>query len=585
MAKNQKTDLKSSNSKPKLFKYHLVKGSIWSELKTVKKSKSGRKSGDIWIENEEIEQIRKFGGVFVNDIFIPLWDCKAQLLFLEGSYGSSKTTYAITRLLVQCIESTPGTFKCFYGRREKEMARQLHSNIIREIKRNHWESKFDYSIKPNGTKRIICVENGNEFELFGCDDLETLKGLDNPTHMLVDEINQIDFAEFGMLFSRLRTSGTNLQLIGCFNPCDVMPDHWIVKFIYNKGNASSEAEETVLEALEDMEMVSHHSTYIHNYFQNPDMYLNKLKIQAGGDSERIKDYAEGRWGARLNAQPYYKQFKYDKHVFPSKDLYYNNSLSLLFSFDENVQPYLPAIVAQMHLVPKNVLDSEGKPTTTLKKEIWIIKDVAAENPHNSLYSVCPDLEEEYWDHTSGMEIYGDATSLKDDTKLEEGQNFFTIAQGLLKKFDPTLRIPNANPNNKIRGNFINMILKEEIYDIVIKISDECEKLIEDYQNTMEALDERGSRTGKKDKSTKMVKGVRQVQPHGHLCDCVDYLICELCQEEYDLFQNDGQSYDPSGGRRPVKNSAYNDKYSRKNSGGEDVEEYSRIKRKSKNSSW
>ena len=573
-------------------KFHLIPGSVWADLKSVKKSKSGKKSGDVWSENEMIEELRKYNGVFVNDAFIPLWNNFSQLVFLEGSYGSSKTTYAITRLLVKCMESPAGKFKCFYGRQQKEMARQLHSNIVREIVRNHWEDRFEYSTKPNGSKKIYCNSNGNMFELFGCDDLETLKGIDNPTDILVDEINQIDFSSFGMLVSRLRTSGAVLQLWGCFNPCDVYPAHWLVKYIYSKNGGESESEQIVLEALQDLSMISHHSVYTDNFFQNPDAYLSRLKLQAGGDEERLKDYTSGRWGTQLNAQPYYKQFKFERDVYPNewdfgkkrgwtgvrakdgqREILYSARLPLVFSFDENVQPYLPVILAQLHLVTEYVIKEDGTPELDSKgiqmervwKEVHIIDEITAKNPDNSLYSVCPMIEEKYWDHKSGMDITGDATSRKEDAKLEKGQNFFTIAVGLLKRFQPELRISDANPNNKVRGNFINMIFKENIYNIRIMISKSCEKMIEDLQNTMEELtNDKGIRTGKKDKSTSIVDGVRKVQQYGHLCDCLDYLICELCMEEYLLFQNDGMSYDPSGGKRTVMNSIRNGVFTGKN---------------------
>jgi hypothetical protein len=549
-------------------KFRIIPGSVWSDLKTVKKGK--RASGDVWMENAEIEKIREFGGIFINDVFIDIWNNDAQILLLEGSYGSSKTTYAITRLLVHCMEDK--FFKCFYGRQEKEMARQLHSNIVREIERNHWEHLFEYSKKPNGSKNIFCNLNGNCFELFGCDDEDTLKGIDNPTHILVDEVNQIDFNAFGMLITRLRTSGAKLQFIGCFNPCDVLPSHWIVKYMYaggktasgfvniEKNAALSDEEAAILDALEDLNVLSHHSTYLDNYFQNPDSYYKKLVIKAGGDPERVKDYAMGRWGAQLNAQPYYKNFKfqrdtfaYDTNLIIGKDeaglpvddtgrhvLAYDKYAPLLFSFDENIQPYLPAIIAQRH-----------------GDELWIIDEIAAENPLNNIWDVTDMVKERYPLHNAGMKIYGDATAKKDSTILEEGQNFFTMIGGLLAKYSPDLCVPDSNPNNKTRGLFINIVFKLCYGGLVIKISRKCKKLIEDLENCMEAMDPQGASTGRKDKTTKMINGNRNVQPYGHLGDCMDYMICGEFMDIYTLFQNNGVTYDPVGGGRSVRNSIDN----------------------------
>lgn len=553
---------------PNKTKFRIIPGSVWSDLKSVKYGK--RKSGDMWYENPEIEKIRSLGGIFVNDKFIEIWDNDAQILLLEGSYGSSKTTYAITRLLVHAMEDK--MFKCFYGRQEKEMARQLHSNIIREIERNHWEHRFEYSKKPNGSKSIFCVDNANCFELFGCDDEDTLKGIDNPTHILVDEVNQIDFNSFGMLITRLRASGANLQFVGCFNPCDVLPSHWIVKYLYAGGKTASgqisiskdgnftEEETAILDALEDLNVISHHSVYLDNHFQNPDSYYFKLVIKAGGDKERVKDYTEGRWGAQLNAQPYYKNFKsrrdtfdYDPDLIVGKDesglpidasgrsvLSYDKYAPLLFSFDENTQPYLPALIAQRH-----------------GDEIWFIDEITAENPYNNVWDVCDTVKDRYPNHNSGMKIYGDATAKKDSTILEEGQNFFTIIQGLLSKYTPDLNVPDSNPNNKMRGLFINIVFKLYYGGLKIKVSKKCKKFIEDLDNCMESMDANGVRTGKKDKTTKTINGNRNVQPYGHLGDCMDYLICGEFIDIYTLFQNNGITYDPVGGGRQVVNSIGN----------------------------
>ena len=103
------------------------------------------------------------------------------------------------------------------------------------------------------------------------------------------------------------------------------------------------------------------------------------------------------------------------------------------------------------------------------------------------------IEEKYQSHTKGMKIFGDATSQKEDAKLEKGQNFFTIAAGLLRRFNPENWVPRANPNSKVRCDFVNNIFKSNIYCLRVKISRRCNKFIEDLQNTMEAQDEKGSR--------------------------------------------------------------------------------------------
>jgi hypothetical protein len=514
-------------------KFKVVAGSYWTKLKTIQKGLSNEVYDEMWTENEYTEKIRKQDGIYVNDPFMPLWNVTSGLLFLDGGYGSSKTTYAITRLLVKAMENKK--FKCYYGRQKKTEARELHDNIITEIERNGWESKFKYSKAPNGTPDILCIENGNLFKIFGCDDDESLKGIDNPTDILIDEINQIEFSSFGMLWTRLRTPGCELQLIGCFNNCDVFPDHWLRKFIYGDDKGDREEEIILLEALAKSNIIRHHSTYLDNKFQNPDNYYQKLVVKAGGNQEKIDAYCKGSWGVQLKSQPFYKNFD-DKRTcrecIVDGRLGYNPSYKLLISFDENVNPYFPLLICQK-----------------VGQVLYIIDYIIGENPNNSITWITEEFHRKYPNHTAGIEIFGDATSRKEDVKLEKGKNFYTIASNNLAKYNPTIRVPILNPNVNMRGTFINLIFATGYQGIDIIINPRLTKMIDDLRFTQEDPMGKG-----KDKKKSKVNGQDGVQKWGHLTDAMDYIICELFSYEYNMFQNGVITHRVSGGGRMVVNS-------------------------------
>lgn len=511
-------------------------------------------SSDTWMENNLHEAAREHGGIFINDTYMHLWKKEQGLLFLDGSYGSGKTTFAITHLLRICLDSPKGKFNCFYGRQQKEMASQLHKNIIEEIKRNHWEGLFKYSEADNGSKNIHCLKNGGLFQLFGCDDDNTIKGWNNPTHILVDEINQISFDSFGMLQSRLRRPGVKTLMIGCFNACDVIPvdsdedGSWLWRYIFKDSDDGTKDDKIKRKVFKSMGITKHHSDYLDNYCQNNYKYWFNLYIQAKLDPIVAARFANGDWGTKLNAQLYYNRFNYERHVFPT--LEYHPTLKIINGWDENTQPYQPSLIAQKH-----------------GNEIWFIKEFLGYNPNNNVHGVAPMIIKEYggtWsfdgetgkgkDHRAGWYILGDATSKKEDSKLEKGQNYFTIIQNKLKQFKPEIRVQDANPNNKTRGEFVNLIFYQELFGIKIKISEEgCPKLIEDMRNVMQDI-KNEKNSGKKDKSTKIVNGVRQVQPFGHLADILDYIMCEMFMEEYLTYQSGEISIDAVGGKRSVRNS-------------------------------
>lgn len=528
-----------SRIRTKSGRYYITPASIWSQIKTVTQGKNGKKHEEDWSENTKIDTLREYGAVFVNDAFFPLIEIEDGIISMDGGYGSSKTTFAITKLLLKCIEND--YFRCYYGRQRKTDARNLHSNIITEIKRNKWERFFKYSEEANGHTNIYCTVNGNKFILFGCDDDESLKGWDNPTDVLIDEVNQLEFSTFGMIITRLRGMGYKTQLIMCFNNCDVYSDHWLRKLIYRQEGDEelTDEEEIMKEALEGVNLVTHHSTYRDNLFQNPDKYYYKLVLKAAGKQHLIDAYCEGAWGVSLEAQPYYKNFSPKDHIRPciirgQKTEGYNPLLPLHISWDDNVNPYLPCLIAQV----------DGK-------TVYFIDEITFKNPKNKVEYVCDEILKRFPGHSTGLYIYGDATAVKEDTKQTDGEDFFMLIMRKLVRMSPTNRVPRSNPSNKMRGNFMNAIFGLDFGQIKILVSPKCKKFIEDLTNCQE--DPAPNRVGHKDKRTTMVDGVRGVQKYGHLGDCMDYFMCMYFSHDYGLYQSGGYSHDAVGGDRIVKN--------------------------------
>lgn len=481
--------------------YHIVPASKWVRL-------SGEKQ----------KLLRDAGGFPVNDHFITLWErpvtSKMELLLLYGGYGSSKTTDRIQELVLLAI-SEP-YFRCFYGRQVFDLAkRELHSNIVTVIQDMGLEHLFTYSTSPNGNKEISCNLNGNKFKPFGCDDTDSLKGLDNPTHIFVDELDQIEYKNFGMLLTRLRTKKGKKCFVGCFNTCDVFEDHWIRTILLNKDEPLKDPKGNVI----NLNIIEHFSVYTDNYFIDHDEYLQAMSIQAGNDPERLEAIVSGSWGAKTTGQPFYKDFNAKLHVAYVE---YNPRLALHVSFDENVNPYLPCSIWQF----------DGK-------NAYCIDEIAAENPKNKIAWVCSEIYRRYGpggkNHEGGFFIYGDATSRKEDTKVERGKDFFVFAKEYLEYFKPRLRVGKSNPNAFARGNFINAVFGSNYDGHCITISSVCKHVIADLLHTAENPDGNG-----KQKPKETVDGVRGVQRWGHFSDSLDYVLCEVWMSVYLRFKNGGK---------------------------------------------
>lgn len=465
------------------------------------------------------EQMRLIGGFPVNDAFINIWErprtVKRELIFLYGTYGSSKTHDRILEHLL--LSMTEKYFKCYFGRAVFDLAKsEFHSSIISVIKREGWQDLFEYSEKANGTKEIVCKATGNKFKPFGCDDEESIgKGWDDATHVMVDEVNQITFKQFGMLQSRARKKGVPKAFTGMFNNCDVTPDHWLCTNLFNNEAPLVDDEGKAI----DRNLISHKSTFRDNYFIDQEEYKNQLIEQCGNDPVRLNAVLNAEWGASTTGQPFYKQFNSKVHV---AHVEYNPELCLHVTWDENVNPYLPVSIWQIR-----------------GGSAYCIDEIAARNPQNTLRWVCGEIERRYGEqglkHKAGMKIYGDATSRKDDVKQEKGKDFFILCKEYLSHFHPQLRVGKSNPNVSMRGNFINSVFGQNIYGLSITIGTNCKHMIADLQHTSESPDGNG-----KDKTKEKIDGIGGVQRWGHFTDGFDYMFCEVFYSQYQRFQKGGK---------------------------------------------
>lgn len=242
------------------------------------------------------------------------------------------------------------------------------------------------------------------------------------------------------------------------------------------------------------------------------IYIEQLnKMSSVYDRGRLLD---GDWDAvERTGGEFYKSFREERHIRPGQ---YNPSLPVHISWDENVNPYLPCGIFQL----------EGK-------SVSMLHEIAGRNPRNTIKAVCSDIRS--WliqrNHTSGLFVYGDATSKKDDVKLEKGHNLFTLILSELKDFRPHLRVLKSNPSVRARGDFMNAVLESEYSGISITIDASCKLMVNDLIGVKEAAD--GTKDKKMESDPKT--GVRY-QKFGHFSDLLDYLMCYAFAIEYKAFQ-------------------------------------------------
>jgi hypothetical protein len=229
-------------------------------------------------------------------------------------------------------------------------------------------------------------------------------------------------------------------------------------------------------------------------------------------------FVNGNWDLQVKTGlEFYKCFEQDKHIGKCE---YDPTLALHISFDNNVVPYLPALVFQIN-----------------NNQIFLIDELIGLPPQNTVKAVCDMFSRRYFNHTAGLFVYGDASSQKRETVLEDGHNFFTLIMGALKKFNPRYRVLKSNPSVAMRGSFINAILEKEVFDLKITIDSSCKEAINDFRNTKEAPD--GTKV--KNMVTDSKTGARY-QQWGHATDATDYFIVSAFAEKFSLYQNGGRPW-------------------------------------------
>lgn len=245
----------------------------------------------------------------------------------------------------------------------------------------------------------------------------------------------------------------------------------------------------------------------------PQEYLDNLVNNM--PTKQYMIMVEGLWDVIMKeGNEFYGDFDIDKHV---GDYSYNPNLPLHISFDENVLPYLPVSVWQ---IPN-------------ENEAWQIAEFAMSPPKNKLESVCNEILKKYKNHNSGLFIYGDATSQKEDVKLEKGHNLFYLIKQKLQKLHPQLKLNKANPSVVMRGEFLNYCFATDNI-IKIRVDKSCIATINDINGTQK------DKNSGKDKTMVVVKGMRY-QKYGHLSDAMDYFLCKAWEQDYNKFKRGGKS--------------------------------------------
>jgi len=483
-----------------------------------------------------------------NPLYFELKEALANpsLRFIKIYGGSSAAkTYTISQALI--IECISGKNTIVFRKTGSDIQDTVYSDFKDILEKWGYIEKGFFTCYKNIVK---CNLNGSYIRFRGLDEDSKIKGLSKFTYVYMNEFDQFEITDFKQARKRLR-GRPGQKIIADWNPID--EDHWI-----KTQTLDTELwldQEKITTTVSGHEVKLHYSsekqvnekgnilliktTYLDNYWVigSPDNSYGYKDQHTLDDFERDKRedtnyyniYALGNWGKVSIGGEFYKAFD---QIAQTKNYNYNPALPLHISFDENVNPYLTLLIWQ----------AEGK-------NIRCINEICLKHPNNTLNHTLTEFTRQYPENKAGLYVYGDRTSLKADTKLEKGQNFFTLIIDRLKEYNPIQRLPSANPPVKMRGNFINDIFRKRVPEIEIYFHEDCKETIRDFKYVKEASDGTKLKEKKKHPITKV-----PYEMYTHCSDASDYFVCEYFKREFTDYQRgapvkDGFSTAPAKKRK------------------------------------
>ena len=429
----------------------------------------------------------------VNPVYLDkFFPSQKRYAVLMGGAGSGKSVATAQKILLR-LKTEPGhRFLVLrkVGADIRESVYRLFNDLI-----DQYELHGEFTVLKSEFR--IIHKSGNEIIFMGLDNQERLKSITGITGVWAEECTELDEMDLAQLDLRLRGKTTNYkQIILTFNP--VREDHWLKERFFDN---------------EDPDTFTLVTTFNDNMFIDEE-YKRILTEKYKTNTNLYRVYVLGEWGLISTGDAFYKNFSPAVHV---KELRYDPALPLGMAWDFNTQPYCACLLFQI------------KKEQFFPDSFEVIDEITLKSPKNTISDTCNEFKKRY-SPVAGLNIYGDASGMNNDTKHEKGFNCFSVIEKELAEFKPVLRVPTKNPPVMMRGLFINNILGNPKH-IIISIDKKCKNLINDLAYLKEDSDGTKSKTMTKDKETGA-----SYQKYGHCSDAMDYGLCYVFDSKFEDYQ-------------------------------------------------
>lgn len=376
----------------------------------------------------------------LNPCYADAMESEARYLVLYGGSGSGKSVFASQKVLLRFLQE-PGHRVLAI----RKVGKTLRESIFKRINNEIASMEVSHLITVNQTNfSFTNKENGNEIIMAGLDDVEKLKSIETITGLWIEEATELSEADFDQLDLRLRgITKQYKQIILSFNPID--ESHWLKKRFFD---APPENAFVLKTTFKDNEFID-------------DEYRQVLEAKILTDPNLYRIYYLGEWGREAVQRPYVHNFDRAKHI--SDKAIYNPNLSVYFSIDFNVEPF---VCICSHLWQ----DSAGM-------HYHIFKEIVIEK-NGDVYKML-DLITGTFDLKAISRCFftGDAMQRKREITQQNNIDAWRIIDTRLR-LGTRLMVPRANPSVSDNRHLVNAICA---FHPDFKINPVCSKLIYDMQ--------------------------------------------------------------------------------------------------------
>ncbi len=287
--------------------------------------------------------LQSFGGVAVNDVFLPSWESNYDIGLFYGGRGGGKSEAVCDILLDHCMNEK--YFKCYYGRKVFDTVRgSCFATLVYCIKKNKLEDEFHFSEADTSSMVIVHRATGNKFIPFGSDKPDKLKSIKDPTHIWCEEFDQFEKKDFEMLFPTLRTIRGRNILFASFNTHEVIPSHWILKIFFPEIYQGLDKDDVAhVDLMDGRNVKKVFANFTDNYFIDQESYRQTLWVSSAGNLTTFNGVANGDWGSMVNDSPWLFAFNREKHVAKAEIFAVKKEI-LYLSFDFNRNPHACTVI-------------------------------------------------------------------------------------------------------------------------------------------------------------------------------------------------------------------------------------------------